>query len=138
MNDVFTAILVTRGIERLTVALIGGICFILGWHLMAKTMQRSSRIDLGEECLTKGLIRVLCGLFPYFPTIVFVIIGCWLLASVMRPVSATVIESGARDAANPVPMAKGDAAITADAHWVYRFEDSGLFLDRVIQRGEPR
>jgi hypothetical protein len=126
MNDVLTASLVMRGIERVIISLIGGMCLILAWHIVTKSRQNNGRIDLSDDHWRKIVKRIVSGLVLCSPSIAFALIGCWLLISMMQPVTAIIRESDPLQvAAAQLSGVKGEST-SSDRYREYFYQDSGL------------
>jgi hypothetical protein len=121
MSDALAEILIIRGAERLAIVLIGGMSFILAWHAACKSFQQRGRQGSGSP-----LAESASAILHYLPSITFVVIGCWLLASVMHPFSATISEAQPKviSAAQPAnPLSAPPSGIHA-----FHYEDCGLSL----------
>jgi hypothetical protein len=116
MDDGLIAILVMRGVVRITVVLTAGMCLILAWKLVGKLFEHPVRDG------AKGWRRLLIHLCRALPIAVLVSVAAWLLSAVMRPVTAHLSEAPCpTDAHSTTPPVNPLCACRE-----YTYEDSGI------------
>jgi hypothetical protein len=121
MDDALIAMFVMRGVVRLAVALISGMCLFLAWKLTSRMLQHPGRDDLLNDWTTNWR-RSFVYVVRFVPAVILACIAGWLLFSLMQPMKARISE---------VPCPTKDGSTPSLANHAcngqeYAYEDSGL------------
>jgi hypothetical protein len=125
MDDPLIAIFVMRGIERLAVALISGMCLFLGWKLISKILDHPVREDLINADWSVNWKRPFIHVMRVIPSVVLAIAAGFLLYSLMKPIRAHISEvSPAGTSCGQWSKETAPVCLTKTREYLY--EDSGF------------